>query len=86
MASLRPFCGNPQCALHVIEGEEGVEGEGNWAHVDGRFVFGSTAVEKIMYCDMCARAMIAGGNPSGVPAGSDVFQTERRHPQPRTVR
>lgn len=75
MLGPRPFCGNPTCALHVVPGEDGVEGEGNWADVDGQFVFGSTAVDKIMYCDFCARTLIAGAKPPGVPAHRDVLVT-----------
>jgi hypothetical protein len=54
-----PFCGNPQCALHVRAGDQGVRGAGNWAVLaDGRII-GRVLCGGIYMCDTCAREWIA---------------------------
>ena len=51
-----PFCGNPQCALHVRAGDPGVHGVGNWAQLpDGRWV-GRHVYQGVLLCDVCGQA------------------------------
>jgi hypothetical protein len=50
-----PFCGNPDCPLHVRSGMPGVCGSGNWAvFPDGRIV-GRHGYYGIILCDGCRR-------------------------------
>ena len=53
-----PFCGNPDCQLHVRPGDVGVMGAGNWAVLRGRVV-GRVLCGGIYLCDTCAREWIA---------------------------
>jgi hypothetical protein len=49
-----PFCGNPDCALHVRLLDERVEGGGNWLTLpDGR-MFGRSRSGNTLLCDACA--------------------------------
>ena len=48
-----PFCGDPECALHVRVGETQVAGAGNWLFLpDGR-VFGRGRFGAQLLCDAC---------------------------------
>jgi hypothetical protein len=56
-----PFCGNPDCVLHVTAGMPGVCGRGNWASLsDGRIVGRQTYCGLIL-CDDCVREWQAVG-------------------------
>jgi len=49
-----PFCGNPDCALHVRLRDAEVEGGGNWLTLpDGR-MFGRSRFGNTLLCDACA--------------------------------
>ena len=65
-----PFCGNPQCALHVRPGDKGVIGAGNWAVLQDGRVIGRVLCGGIYLCDSCAREWIAVA----------VFEPEREPP------
>jgi hypothetical protein len=55
-----PFCGNPQCPLHVRAGDPQVRGAGNWARLpDGRWV-GRHVYDGILLCDPCGRSARRG--------------------------
>jgi hypothetical protein len=48
-----PFCGNPDCALHVRVLDAVVEGGGNWLTLpDGR-MFGRGRFGTVTLCDAC---------------------------------
>jgi hypothetical protein len=48
-----PFCGNPECALHVRLTDVAVEGGGNWLTLpDGR-MFGRGRFGSRLLCDAC---------------------------------
>jgi hypothetical protein len=48
-----PFCGNPQCALHVRLEDLRVSGGGNWVSLpDGR-IFGRSRFDGALLCDAC---------------------------------
>jgi len=48
-----PFCGNPECALHVRLVDARVAGGGNWVTLpDGR-VFGRGRFGGALLCDAC---------------------------------
>jgi hypothetical protein len=58
LESGHPFCGNPECELHVCVGGPGVKGIGNWAilengHMTGRGLYGTTFL-----CDECGRRLL----------------------------
>ena len=59
------FCANPDCVLHVREGDPGVHGRGNWAMFDGRTASRSRYGER-MLCDECGRASLAGARSGAV--------------------
>jgi hypothetical protein len=49
-----PFCGNPDCALHIRLFDERVDGGGNWLTLaDGR-MFGRSRSGNTVLCDACA--------------------------------
>ena len=56
----RVFCANPDCVLHVVAGSPGVEGNGQWAEVEGilfdRHSFGETG--GALYCGPCRRRLL----------------------------
>lgn len=56
----REFCANPGCMLHVVAGSPGVEGNGQWAEVDGilfdRHSFGENG--GALYCGPCRRRLL----------------------------
>lgn len=49
------FCTNPQCALHVRAGDEGVQGAGNWAQLDNGCIIGRGRYGSRMLCDLCGK-------------------------------
>lgn len=49
-----PFCGNPDCALHIRLFDAQVDGGGNWLTLaDGR-MFGRSRSGNTVLCDACA--------------------------------
>ena len=53
------FCHNVECLLHVRPGDPGVSGHGNWAMTSDGIVVSRTRVGQYMFCDRCARRVIA---------------------------
>jgi hypothetical protein len=54
------FCANTDCVLHVVAGSPGVEGNGQWAEIDGilydRHSFGEHG--GALYCGPCRRRLL----------------------------
>jgi hypothetical protein len=56
------FCSNPDCVhgLHVRFGDGDIQGEGNWAELEGGILIGRAIIQGVYLCDGCARALLAG--------------------------
>ena len=50
-----PFCSNPDCLLHVREGDPGVQGSGNWAQLGNGRIVGRGIYIGLYFCDDCRR-------------------------------
>ncbi len=50
-----PFCGNPDCVLHVRAGMAGVMGHGNWAQLQNGQLIGRSLYCGLFLCDECFR-------------------------------
>lgn len=50
------FCFRPTCCLHVRPGDPGVQGEGNWARIDGGLIIGRRLIDGAYLCDLCIGA------------------------------
>ena len=47
------FCDNPDCRLHVREGDSHVRGSGNWATLPEGIIVGRSRTGAFMLCDEC---------------------------------
>lgn len=54
------FCANPACELHVRTRDPGVEGQGNWATLEGGRIASRSRYGDRMLCDRCGRAWLQG--------------------------
>jgi hypothetical protein len=65
------FCANPACVLHVRSGDDGVEGSGQWAVIDG-VTYDRHPLEAggRCYCSACRRRMLADALRPMAPARS----------------
>jgi hypothetical protein len=55
-----PFCGNPECMLHVRVGAPGVQGSGNWAVLENGQMMGRGLYGTAFLCDACGRRQVRG--------------------------
>jgi hypothetical protein len=55
-----PFCSNPDCLLHVLVGDPGVEGAGNWAVLPDGALTGRGIYDGVFLCDRCGHDLLAG--------------------------
>jgi len=53
------FCANPECHLHVCQGDENVIGTGQWAELSDGIIIGRQLVGRAFYCHDCATPLIA---------------------------
>lgn len=50
------FCFRVGCRLHLRPGDPGVQGEGNWARIEGGIIIGRRLVDSDYVCDLCIAA------------------------------
>ena len=53
------FCNNPQCDLHVLTGDPGVQGAGNWAELATDLIVGRGLYGGVFLCDRCGSRALA---------------------------